>query len=130
MCLHPPCEVVVTQVLPSYRFLVAKELVTKHHYSQSEAAKKVGTTQAALSQYFDSKRGRKWAKQVKLLSAIKPFATSTAEQIARDKVSMIDSIHLFCVFCQTMKKGAVCSIHKQESSLPKYCAACRTVPSQ
>jgi predicted transcriptional regulator len=128
-CLHPPCEVVVTQVLPSFRFLVAKELVTKYHYSQSDAAKRVGTTQAAISQYFDSKRGRRWSKQSNLLSTIKPFALSTAKQIAKGEVSMVDTIQLFCMFCQSIKRGPVCSIHRHDSLLPKTCAICKPVIS-
>ena len=124
--MHPPCELVVRQVLPSFRFLVAKELVTKYHYSQTEAAKKVGITQAAISQYFDSKRGRRWATQSHLLSAIKPVAVSTAEQIAKGGVSIVDSIRLFCLFCQSMKEGPVCTIHRREYLLPKTCLACKT----
>jgi len=128
--LHPPCEVVVSQVLPSFRFLVAKELVRKHHYSQSEAAKRVGTTQAAISQYFDSKRGQKWSSQPKLLSSLKPFAASTANQIAKGTVSMIESIQLFCTFCQTMKQGTVCHIHRQDASLPETCGVCKSIASR
>ena len=124
--MQPPCEVVVSQVLPSFRFLVAKELVTKYHYSQVEAAKKVGTTQAAISQYFDSKRGRRWSKKSNLLSAMKPVAASTARQIATQQVSMVDSIQLFCLFCQSMKRGVVCRIHRDEASLPEGCSVCRS----
>lgn len=108
---------------------MAKELVTKYHYSQSEAAKRVGTTQAAISQYFDLKRGRRWAKQSDLLSAIKPFAVSTANRIAKGEVSMIDTIQLFCAFCQSMKRGNVCRIHRHDSLLPKTCAICKPVMS-
>ena len=100
-------------------------MVRKHHYSQSEAAKRVGATQAAISQYFDSKRGRRWSKRPGLLAAIKPFAVSTANQIAGGEVSMIDTIELFCMTCQGLKRGAVCSIHRHDASLPETCALCK-----
>jgi len=106
--LRLPCEVVVRQLLPSFRYLVAKELVENHHYSQTDAAKKVGTTQAAISQYFHAKRGRRWSSQSKLLSVMEPHAISIASKIADGRVSTVDSAHLFCALCKGLKRGAVC----------------------
>ena len=53
------CESVARHILPVYRSFVAKELILKHNLTQIEAAKKLGTTQAAVSQYVNSKRGVK-----------------------------------------------------------------------
>jgi predicted transcriptional regulator len=105
-----PCEVVVRQFLPSFRFLVAKELVDNHNYSQTDAAKKVGTTQAAISQYFHAKRGRGWSSQAKLLSAMRPHATSLARSIARGNISRVDSTQLFCAICQGLRKKGMCGL--------------------
>ena len=66
-------------VLPAFRALVAKELVEKHHFSQVATAEKLGTTQAAISQYLYSKRGD---KRIKQLEAI-PLVQSTASEVAR-----------------------------------------------
>lgn len=103
-----PCEVVVRELLPSFRFLVAKELVDNHNYSQTDAARKVGTTQAAISQYFHAKRGRRWSSQSKLLSEIRPNAASFAKRIADGKISTVDSAQLFCALCQGLRKRGVC----------------------
>jgi len=106
--LRLPCEIVVRQVLPSFRFLVARELVDKHNYSQTDAAKKVGTTQAAISQYFHAKRGRRWSSQSELLHEMGPHAASVAKRIANGKVSTVDSAQLFCVLCKGLRKRGVC----------------------
>jgi predicted transcriptional regulator len=100
----------VRQLLPSFRFLVAKELVDNHNYSQTDAARKVGMTQAAISQYFHAKRGRRWSSKSTLLSEIRPQATSIAKRIADGKVSRVDSAQLFCTLCQRLRKKGVCGL--------------------
>lgn len=63
--MRPPCEIVVKQVLPAFRALVAKDLIGKYRFSQVAAAKELGTTQAAISQYLCSKRGEKKVERVR-----------------------------------------------------------------
>ena len=46
-----PCETVVRYVLPAFRSLVAKKLLEEYNFTQLEAARALGTTQAAISQY-------------------------------------------------------------------------------
>jgi predicted transcriptional regulator len=52
-------EIVVQDVLPAVRALVAKQLVEKHKLTQQAAAEKIGVTQAAVSQYNRELRGWK-----------------------------------------------------------------------
>lgn len=52
-----PCESFGRYALPKFRLLVAKELIEKYGFTQTEAARKLGITQAAISQYLHSKRG-------------------------------------------------------------------------
>jgi len=40
---------------------------------------------------------------------------------------MVDTIRLFCIFCQTMKRGAVCRIHRHDALLPETCTICKPV---
>jgi predicted transcriptional regulator len=108
--LRLPCETVVRQLLPSFRYLVAKELVHNHSYSQTDAAKRVGTTQAAISQYFHAKRGRRWSSQSKLLSEIEPHAAAVAKKIAHGNASTVDSAELFCALCQGLRKKGLCGL--------------------
>jgi len=58
------CEIVVRYILPLFRSVVAKTLIEKHKFTQGEAAEKLGTTQAAISQYIYLKRGFKGMKTV------------------------------------------------------------------
>ncbi|MDY0293485.1 MAG: transcriptional regulator [Candidatus Methanomethylophilaceae archaeon] len=52
-----PCEIIVSQLLPTARGALAKELVKVHGYTQIEVAGKFGVTSAAVSQYINGLRG-------------------------------------------------------------------------
>jgi hypothetical protein len=38
-----PCEIVSRNILPACRSLIARELIEKHHFTQTLAAEKLGT---------------------------------------------------------------------------------------
>jgi predicted transcriptional regulator len=61
------CETIGKYVLPIFRALVARQLVSTYHLTQVDAAKKIGTTQAAISQYISSKRAIKGSAQFTML---------------------------------------------------------------
>lgn len=52
-----PCELVVSDILPTARGKLAKELVKNHGYTQAKVAKIFGVTGAAVSQYIKGLRG-------------------------------------------------------------------------
>lgn len=52
-----PCEIIVGEVLPTVRAYLAHTLLTEHGCRQTEAAKLLGITQAAISQYMTGRRG-------------------------------------------------------------------------
>jgi predicted transcriptional regulator len=52
-----PCELVVSQLLPTARGSLAKELVKVHGYTQMKVAESFGVTSAAVSQYINGLRG-------------------------------------------------------------------------
>jgi len=47
------CETISKYMLPLFRSLIAKELINNYKLTQLETAKKLGTTQAAISQYIN-----------------------------------------------------------------------------
>jgi uncharacterized protein len=51
------CDSMVRSLLPPMRAEMVNRLVQKHELSQSDAAKKLGVTRAAVSQYMSRKRG-------------------------------------------------------------------------
>ena len=52
-------ELLVQDVLPSARSMIAKKLITNYGLSQKQAAEKLGISQPAISQYNKSIRGAK-----------------------------------------------------------------------
>ena len=62
--MDPQCEIIGKYVLPIFRSMLSKELVQKYNLSQTQAAQKLGTTQAAVSQYLSSKRAYKGIEHV------------------------------------------------------------------
>jgi len=100
--MDPQCEIVGKYVLPIFRSMLAKELVQKYHLSQTEAAKKLGTTQAAVSQYLSSKRAYKGTEQVEqYLPKIQIMAAETAQKLMNNEVATKDVTFDFCRLCVT-----------------------------
>jgi len=103
--LYPPCEVVARYLLPIFRSMVAKELIEKYNFTQVAVAEKLGTTQAAISQYMHSKRGYKSLKQFEdILPEIQSVASETAGNIATGKIDREEVVATFCKLCSTLRK--------------------------
>lgn len=88
--------------MPVFRSLVAKELITTFHLTQVEAAKKLKTTQAAVSQYLNSKRAIKGTQQFNdILPKIQAEAKETARRLANNETTW-DAVTIdFCKLCLT-----------------------------
>jgi len=96
------CETIGKFVLPVFRSLVAKELVSTFHLTQVEVAKKLKTTQAAVSQYINSKRAIKGTEQFHvILPRIQAVATETAKRLANQETTWDDVILDFCKLCSS-----------------------------
>ena len=52
-----PSEIESKLTIPVIRAMVAKKLISEHDYTQEEAAKALGVTQAAISNYIRGVRG-------------------------------------------------------------------------
>lgn len=103
------CESVARHILPLYRSFVAKELISKHNFTQIEAAKKLGTTQAAISQYVNSKRG---VRGIPNYSEIEPLiqdaASNIAQLMATNGTTHEEFNKSFCELCLVMRKTKKC----------------------
>ena len=128
--MRPPCEPIVQYVLPAFRCLVAKELVVKYKLSQVEIADKLGTTQAAISQYFSSKRGEKRMRAVQSVPKIRSAAKKLAKEIASGRASADDAMVHFCGLCLSLRKqGLVCDLHRERVLERGACNLCLQVQS-
>ncbi|WAC05452.1 MAG: helix-turn-helix domain-containing protein [Methanoregula sp.] len=56
-CLLIHCDALVRKMLPSMRAEMVSRLIHVRGLSQSEAARRLGVTRAAISQYVSRKRG-------------------------------------------------------------------------
>jgi predicted transcriptional regulator len=100
------CESVARHILPLYRSFVAKELVKKYDYTQVQAAKKLGTTQAAISQYLTSKRGHKKIQNYdEIAPLVQNAATEVAERLTTTEMSPEEFGDSFCDLCKVLQKA-------------------------
>ena len=96
------CESIGKFVLPIFRSSVAKELINTYHLTQVEAAKKLKTTQAAVSQYINSKRAIKGIEQFNdVLPRIQSEAKKTAKRLANNETTWNEVTLDFCKLCLT-----------------------------
>ena len=103
--LRTPCELVAKYLLPVYRSLIAKDLIEKYHLTQVNAAEKLGTTQAAISQYVHSKRGLRGIKHFeKILPTIQAVATKTAKRLASGEIGAEEAMSSFCEICHSLRE--------------------------
>ena len=100
------CESVARYVLPLYRSFVAKELIEKYNYTQVAVAKKLGTTQAAISQYMTSKRGHKGIPNYEEIApSIQNAATKVAKRIVTTEMSPEEFSASFCKLCKSLQRA-------------------------
>ncbi|MCW4020372.1 MAG: transcriptional regulator [Candidatus Bathyarchaeota archaeon] len=111
--VYPACEVIARYVLPVFRSLVAKELIEKYNFTQVAAAEKLGTTQAAISQYICSKRGYKGIEQFRdVLPEIQSTASETAKRIAIERMGKEEVMSGFCRLCMLLREKGKLSTSK------------------
>jgi predicted transcriptional regulator len=100
------CETLTRRVLPLYRSFVAKELLSKYNFTQVKVAKKLGTTQAAISQYLNSKRGRKENSDSKeYIKIIKNAAENIAKLLATTDIGSEEFKGSFCDLCTKLQNS-------------------------
>ncbi|RJS89079.1 hypothetical protein DRO56_00615 [Candidatus Bathyarchaeota archaeon] len=105
--MRTPCEFAVRYLLPAFRALVARELVTRHNFSQTKAAEGLGITQASISHYLHSKRGKRALEELERNPALREFARETARQIAIGEKSPEEISRSLCKLCTTLREHFV-----------------------
>jgi predicted transcriptional regulator len=101
------CSEIVNKVLPTFRSLLAKTLINKHGYTQIQAASKIGVTQAAISNYLNSKRAKKRHNTLGINYAlVESIANETAEKIVTNEIKPDEITIYFCKFCNSFKDNS------------------------
>jgi len=101
------CETVGKYVLPVFRSLIARELTNKYGLTQVTVAQMLGTTQAAISHYLNSKRAYKGTEK---LNSVMPQLTIIASEVAmrltRGEIRPDEITFDFCRMCPSICKKA------------------------
>lgn len=122
--MKPFCEIIVTDILPAVRALIAKELTDKYGLNQTEVSRKLGITQPAISQYKRELRGYR----VKLLESNKNAMRSIkslAKKIATGEIKPSEIHKKFCDICVTIRKEKiVCRMHEKIYPSITSCKIC------
>jgi len=117
--MRPFCEVVVNEVLPAVRSILAKEL-KESGMTQEEIAKALGLTQASVSHYLKEARG----KNIRMLESDVELRKSLKETAKRIKEKKANPALDFCVVCRDVRKRVICKFHKEASPGLKSCDIC------
>ncbi len=94
------CETEGKRLVVIFRSLIAKELINVYHLTQAEVAKKIGTTQAAVSHYIRLKRANVTITQYNgTLHKIQTLANTAAQSLAKGETNWEQVSLDFCKAC-------------------------------
>jgi hypothetical protein len=88
--------------LPIFRSLLASQLVEKYGFSQADVAKRLGITEAAVSQYLHEKRAKRALKGQRLMRRVERVARRAALQMSQNRISSDDVMRMACQLCVQM----------------------------
>lgn len=109
-----PCEIVTRQMLPVLRALIAKELINKYGFTQTQAAVLLGVSQAAINYYLDSKRGR-YMKTIRGIKNLNKMAKDIAKHLSKGEINYPEMFKSICDLCMSLRKnGIICKIHEKD----------------
>ncbi len=107
--MRPPCESVQRDFLPDLRMVLAKKL-SSLGLSQTDIAKRMEITQAAVSKYLSQER------EIRLDSLVEESATRIAELIASEAEAdaIVEELCSSCM--QSRIGGSMCKLHRERVS--------------
>ena len=116
-----PQEVEVRYILPAIRRELARIFIHEYKLSQKDAAKLLGLTEAAVSQYQHFKR----AKEVVFSDEIVKEIKKSAEKILAEKSSKQRLIaEMYRISTLANVKQILCDLHRSQSKELGNCNIC------
>ena len=117
-----PQEIEVRYILPAIRRELARIFIQEHKLSQKEAAKILGLTEAAVSQYQHSKR----AKEVVFSNTVVDEIRMSAKRILAEKNNNRQRIiaEMYRITNLTTVRQVLCDIHRSQSKDLENCNVC------
>jgi predicted transcriptional regulator len=114
-----PQEIEVWYLIPAIRKELAKIFIDEYKLKQNKAAKLLGTTEAAISQYLKAKRGN----EIKFSDKARKEIEAAAKDVVEHKKDVMNKIYELCVSMR--KSKAMCDFHRlQDKRIPKNCDLC------
>jgi len=101
--MRHPCEVAARHLLPAFRSLIAKGLIDDYGFTQAAAAKKLGTTQAAISYYLSSKRGDRYIRRFKANALIMSKIREIVAGLEAGTFAPTDVTAKLCELCKSVR---------------------------
>jgi len=121
--MKTPCELVVGKILPSLRASVVKELSGKHDMKQSEIARKLGITQASVSQYLSAARAGD-TSIIERFPKILSYAEDISERIVAGE-SKRQWYGVICEACRDIREDdEFCRMHRIATNI-SGCDICK-----
>lgn len=122
--MKPFCEAVVFDILPAVRAIVATKLITDYGFSQTQAARRMGVSQPAISQYKRNLRGAR-SRILEKYPQVAELAGSIAVRIASGRDGGGTSTITFCELCRKIRlSGIGCEIHRSMDKSLSGCNIC------
>ncbi len=122
--MKPFCEIIVSDVLPAMRAVLANELSKTYGLSQVQISKKLGITQPAISQYRRELRGQR-AKVILSNEKIMDFIKKMAHDVALTEMDSKELHMQFCLICKKIREeGLICKLHGDAWPLMGPCKIC------
>ncbi|MBI2652395.1 hypothetical protein HYX00_02920 [Candidatus Woesearchaeota archaeon] len=116
-----PQEIEVRYILPAIRRELARVFIQEHKLSQKEAAKILGLTEAAVSQYQHSKR----AKEVVFSDSVVNEIRISANKILAEKNNKQRLIaETYRISSLTKVRQILCDLHRAQSKELESCNVC------
>ncbi len=116
-----PQEIEVRYILPAIRRELARIFIEEHKLNQKEAAKMLGLTEAAISQYQHFKR----AKEVVFSNDVIDEISASAKKIIAEKASKQRLIaEMYRISGLTKVRHILCDIHRAQSKELDNCNVC------
>ena len=109
--MYFPCELIVTDVLPTARSAIARSLIERYGYKQITVAESFGVTGSAVSQYLKGVRG---GSDVINNS---PHSEDFYKMIDKAADAIHDGLDVIEVIC------SICEFVKESGMINELCAA-------
>ena len=122
--MKPFCEIIAFEILPAVRALVARRLTGRHGFSQKRAARLLGVSQPAVSQYRKDLRGYR-SVLFRENPGLKAMAEDIADRMAAGEIKDFHSTLAFCELCKQIRfSGMGCQAHQIRYPSLGECSVC------